>query len=313
MKIVYLPLDERPCNYHFACRIAEGSGVQVLKPAMQVLGDKKQPADFDGIKEFLLSNAPGADSYVLSLDMLLYGGIVPSRLHHLSEDALCRRLSVVEHIKEINPKAKIYAFALIMRCPKYSSSDEEPDYYENFTCIADKCKHSCCVGWEIDIDEETLRYYQTVGGAFGERLRAGIEIGEDCACFRLGEDERCPFLNESGLCDIILYLGEESLSQICTDHPRFCSFYSDRTEIGLGLCCEEAGRRLLSQKDKINLVVLRDDGEEDLASEEETAFFMKRGRLFEMAQDRRLSVFARMREILREFDVAFPRKSFGRT
>jgi lysine-N-methylase len=185
-----------------------------------------------------------------------------------------------------------------------------PDYYENFTCIADKCKHSCCVGWEIDIDEETLRYYQTVGGAFGERLRAGIEIGEDCACFRLGEDERCPFLNESGLCDIILNLGEESLSQICTDHPRFCSFYGDRTEIGLGLCCEEAGRRLLSQKDKINLVVLRDDGEEDLASEEETAFFMKRDRLFEMAQDRRLSVFARMRKILREFDVAFPRKSF---
>jgi lysine-N-methylase len=55
---------------------------------------------------------------------------------------------------------------------------------------------------------------------------------------------------------------------------------------------------------------LRDDGEEDLASEEETAFFMKRDRLFEMAQDRRLSVFARMRKILREFDVAFPRKSF---
>lgn len=119
MKVVYLPLDERPCNYHFAGRIAEGSGIEVVKPEMHILGDKKRPADFEGVRDFLLANAADADSYVLSLDMLLYGGIVPSRLHHFTEDVLCQRLSVVERIKEINPKAKIYAFALIMRCPKY--------------------------------------------------------------------------------------------------------------------------------------------------------------------------------------------------
>ena len=109
-----------------------------------------------------------------------------------------------------------------------------PDYFEKFVCIADRCKHSCCIGWEIDIDEETLADYQSVEGEFGERLREGIEVKDGCACFRLGNDERCPFLNENGLCDIILNLGEDRLSQICTDHPRFCSFWSDRTEIGLG-------------------------------------------------------------------------------
>ncbi|MBE6925640.1 MAG: DUF4127 family protein [Ruminococcaceae bacterium] len=168
MKIVYLPLDERPCNYHFAGRIAEGSGVQVLKPSMQVLGDKKQPADFDGIKEFLLSNAPDADSYVLSLDMLLYGGIVPSRLHHLSEDALCQRLSVVARIKEINPKAKIYAFALIMRCPKYSSADEEPDYYGDCgreIFLSGQIKHKLQLGhMEKDEAEALLTGYRNVIG-----------------------------------------------------------------------------------------------------------------------------------------------------
>ncbi len=25
-----------------------------------------------------------------------------------------------------------------------------PDYYTEFKCIADKCTHSCCVGWEIN-------------------------------------------------------------------------------------------------------------------------------------------------------------------
>ena len=31
-----------------------------------------------------------------------------------------------------------------------------PSYYEEFSCIADKCKDNCCIGWEIDIDEETI-------------------------------------------------------------------------------------------------------------------------------------------------------------
>ena len=130
MKIVYLPLDERPCNYEFAARIAEDSGVKVIRPELHCLGKKKQPADFEAVKSFLVDNAPDADAYILSVDMLLYGGIVPSRLHSLTCDELGERLGVIKQIKEINPKAKIYAFALIMRCPKYSSADEEPDYYE---------------------------------------------------------------------------------------------------------------------------------------------------------------------------------------
>ena len=37
-----------------------------------------------------------------------------------------------------------------------------PSYYKNFTCIADKCKHSCCVGWEIAIDKTTLNKYEAL-------------------------------------------------------------------------------------------------------------------------------------------------------
>ncbi len=130
MKLVYIPLDERPCNYYFAERIAQGSPIEIKSPQRELLGRKKRPADFHALKRFLLDSAAEADSFVISLDMLLYGGIVPSRLHHMSENELTERLSVIEEIKKINPAARIYAFALIMRCPRYSSSDEEPDYYE---------------------------------------------------------------------------------------------------------------------------------------------------------------------------------------
>ncbi len=186
-----------------------------------------------------------------------------------------------------------------------------PDYYEKFTCIADKCRHSCCIGWEIDIDEETLRNYQSVEGAFGERLRAGIEIGKEGACFRLSENERCPFLNESGLCDIILNLGEESLAQICTDHPRFCAFYGDRTEIGLGLCCEEAGRLILAKKKKTKRVVLQDDGEYGDLTEKEEFLLCEREKMFSIIQNRSMSISARIHALCEEFCVDIPQKSFG--
>ena len=178
-----------------------------------------------------------------------------------------------------------------------------PDYYEKFTCIAGKCKHSCCIGWEIDIDEDTLERYQAVKGAFGERLRAGVEVTENGACFRLGEGERCPFLNENGLCDIILNIGEDYLSQICTDHPRFCSFFSDRTEIGLGLCCEEAGRLILSQKEKMVLSVLQDDGEEEPLNWDENELFRIREQLFALAQDREKSISERLEGLWLAFGI----------
>ncbi len=130
MKLVYLPLDERPCNYYFAERIAMGSPIELVSPPRAILGDKKIPADVTALESFLIKEAKDADAFVISIDMLLYGGIVPSRLHHTGEDELAARLAVIDRIKGINPKARIYAFALIMRCPRYSSADEEPDYYE---------------------------------------------------------------------------------------------------------------------------------------------------------------------------------------
>lgn len=119
-----------------------------------------------------------------------------------------------------------------------------PGYCEKFRCIADKCRDSCCIGWEIDIDRGTAAYYESVGGEFGEILRENIADG----CFVLDKDERCPFLNERGLCDIIIRLGEDKLCQICSDHPRYFEWFGSVKEGGIGLCCEEAARLILSEE-----------------------------------------------------------------
>lgn len=160
-----------------------------------------------------------------------------------------------------------------------------PNYYKEFKCIADKCKHSCCIGWEIDIDDEALNLYDGVKGKFRKHLNDGISRENEAPCFRLDGKGRCAFLNENNLCDIILNLGEESLCQICSDHPRFRNFYSDRTETGLGLCCEEAGRIILSQNDVFSLEEIHDDGFDVETTEDEDAFFEFRDYIFKKIKE----------------------------
>ena len=130
-----------------------------------------------------------------------------------------------------------------------------PDYYTDFHCIASRCRHTCCAGWEIDIDEESLARYDKLPGAFGERVRRGISR-EGTPHFALTAGERCPLLDADNLCELIRHEGEEALCQICHDHPRFRNFFSDRVEMGLGLVCEEAARVILTSPHPLRLIPL---------------------------------------------------------
>ncbi len=178
-----------------------------------------------------------------------------------------------------------------------------PDYYPEFHCIADQCRHSCCIGWEIGIDPETRERYRRVPGAFGTRLNAAIDDGE-VSTFRLDSSERCPMLNESGLCDLITALGEDALCQICADHPRFRSFFADRTEIGLGLCCEEVARLILTRETPMHLICLEDDGEADGLPEDEAGLLSLREGLIAIAQDASRPLEARLEALLDAVDFS---------
>ncbi|HZG86899.1 DUF4127 family protein [Paenibacillus sp.] len=131
-KIVYVPLDERPCNYEFPYLLGKCAGLSLVRPGIDLMGRKKIPADVDALWAWLERECADADGAILSLDTLLYGGLVPSRLHRLSAEACAGRLTRLRELKRRNPRLTLFAIHLIMRCPQYSSSDEEPDYYEHY-------------------------------------------------------------------------------------------------------------------------------------------------------------------------------------
>ncbi len=174
-------------------------------------------------------------------------------------------------------------------------------YYHKFKCTADRCRHNCCIGWEIDIDPDTMRLYDSLEGELGEKIRGNIE--GDIPHFILSDGDRCPFLNERGLCDIILSLGEDAICDICTLHPRFKNFYTFFTEVGLGLCCEEVGRVILGEKDKFYIELPTDVQ----ITDEEREFFKIRSEIFDVLQKREITVLERFQALAEKysFELSF--------
>ena len=129
----------------------------------------------------------------------------------------------------------------------------DAEIYSEFKCKADKCKHSCCKGWEIDIDEDTLLYYKSLDAELGNEIRQNIHEGED-TFFKLTDDKKCPFLKDDGLCKIIEELGEDALCDICRLHPRFFVEINDYSLAGVGLSCEKASE-LLFEKKSLNFII----------------------------------------------------------
>lgn len=129
-RILFIPLDERPCNYLYpkemaACR----EDVELIMPDPSLLSHKKEAAEIEKLWQFVEDNISHCDAFVLSVEMLFYGGLLPSRLHHLDASLHESLLLRLKSLKANNRDCRFYAFQLIMRTPRYSSSDEEPDYY----------------------------------------------------------------------------------------------------------------------------------------------------------------------------------------
>ena len=182
----------------------------------------------------------------------------------------------------------------------------KPDFYDCFKCIANKCTDSCCIGWEIDVDEITFEKYNKINTDFGEIICSQIIKSEDgSSCFSLCENERCPFLNKKNLCDIIINCGEDYLCDICREHPRFYEWFAGVTECGLGLCCEEVCRILLENEEPFSLVEESDgekivfENQEDIAESDLYIFLSAfRENLFEILFDKDMSFEEKLVKVL---------------
>ena len=178
-----------------------------------------------------------------------------------------------------------------------------PGYYKQFTCIADRCIDNCCFGgWQIDIDKETIDYYDTVQGDFGDRLKKYVD--KEAGCFTLNNGQ-CPFLLNNNLCEIYKELGPEHMGLVCTQFPRFTEYYGNIKETGIGMACEEAARIILN--DSTPFVLEETDiDEEEIWGEYDSSLgqslFILRDKIMSMLDDTSLSLSDKLCVILDKCD-----------
>ena len=120
-----------------------------------------------------------------------------------------------------------------------------PEYYKRFQCIASACTDSCCHEWQVDVDEEAARFYRSLPGDLGDRLRSVLQDTEYGTCMTI-ENGRCPMWRQDGLCRIQAELGHDALCHTCRTFPRLRHDYGNFAELGLELSCPEAARLILS-------------------------------------------------------------------
>ena len=178
-----------------------------------------------------------------------------------------------------------------------------PDFYKEFKCIANRCEDSCCKDWDIDIDSETERFYMTVQGKTGDKIKEKLVTDEYGERVFKAENGRCPFWNSDMLCDIFIDIGEEHLSETCGGFPRVKVEYGGFREHLLSFACPEAARIMLRSGNAYSGF----GGEDELKIAENdggyTSFLLKaRERSAEILTDRSLPFKYRLADCL-DFNV----------
>ncbi len=121
MRFVYLPLDTRPCNYHFPVQLARLRGVELAVPPMNLMSHFIKPSNFEGIVDWLFENCRREENsgkgvtLILSVDHLAFGSLLASRNLVVSKEECVKRLEVLRRLKEKFPALSIYAFVVLMR------------------------------------------------------------------------------------------------------------------------------------------------------------------------------------------------------
>lgn len=169
--------------------------------------------------------------------------------------------------------------------------------YDDFKCIADKCPKSCCIGWQIVIDEDSVNKYTNTSGNFSDRLKASIDYNEEC--FKQN-NTRCAMLNETGLCDLQSTLGEEYLCNTCRMFPRHIEEFQDIREYSLSLSCPEVTRMMMEPNFEFGITETEDEVCDDPEEFEDFDFMLydkleyARDKMFVLAKETTLPLQERM-------------------
>ncbi|MBQ7595582.1 MAG: flagellin lysine-N-methylase, partial [Clostridia bacterium] len=179
-----------------------------------------------------------------------------------------------------------------------------PEYFKQFKCIASECPDTCCAGWEIVVDESSIKKYKSLDSEIGRKIRTKMTTDSDGDIIFKNENGRCPFLTGSNLCEIYADAGKEFLCRTCAMFPRFEECFGSVRETGLGLACPEAAKIIIGYNGKFSLLSESDDEPpvpNEIDAENYFDLLKIRKEIFTILDDENLGVKERLIKILRTY------------
>lgn len=169
-----------------------------------------------------------------------------------------------------------------------------PDYYKEFSCIADQCEDTCCAGWQIVVDPKSLKKYKSVRGAYRKTLMKNVNFF--AKIFRQDKEKRCAFLNEDNLCEMYIHLGKDSLCKTCRLYPRHVEEFEGVREISLSVSCPEVARILMNRIEPVTFRTKETEREESYEDFDDFLYSMlldAREDMIKILQNRELPLMVR--------------------
>jgi hypothetical protein len=107
MRIVCLPLDDRPLNYAALLRCAAVSPVEIMLPLRELVSTRESAPELFPVARWLLSSAENS-ALVISLDAMLYGGLVQARAAKLNAPRPQEALKLLKPLAHLSASARAF-------------------------------------------------------------------------------------------------------------------------------------------------------------------------------------------------------------
>lgn len=179
----------------------------------------------------------------------------------------------------------------------------KPTFYKNFKCIAGDCPDSCCQGWEVDADSDSLKYYKTLDNSLEIKKRIDSVLSKDefdNTIFTLAPKKRCPFLNDENLCDMHIAIGGEHTPYTCRTFPRFIYDFGATREIGISFSCPVASDMMYNTESFDFETEVNSDLPtlNDIDAEKYFLLYKGRAEAYKIAKDKNKSIRERLNDLL---------------
>ena len=124
-KVLLVPLDSRPPCGQLVANNGRTAGIEIILPPSETMDFYTLPGDTSKMRKWLYDEIKKCDEAIISIDQLLYGGLIASRNKTIKDEDITALAEYLKKLHGDNPNIKIHAFSILPRM-------NPPDFVEKY-------------------------------------------------------------------------------------------------------------------------------------------------------------------------------------